>query len=261
MPIGHAGSQALFAEIDNPGGGPRLVLVHGFTQNRGCWGKVATDLAEDHEVVRVDAPGHGRSGHATAGLREGAALIGAAGGPATYVGYSMGGRYCLQLALARPDLVEALAVVGASAGIEDASAREARAAEDEQRAARLESIGLEAFLDEWLAMPLFAGLSDAQAHRSARLENDAAALAASLRHAGTGHQQPLWARLGELAMPVLVVTGELDDTYRELSARIVRTIGANASLAVVAGSGHAPQLDRPYEFLAALRRWLDQITR
>ena len=55
----------LHAERD--GSGPRLVLVHGFTQTGRCWGPVAEDLATDHEVVRVDAPGHGRSSDVLAG--------------------------------------------------------------------------------------------------------------------------------------------------------------------------------------------------
>src|SRR4029078_10824997 len=64
------------------GRGPRRVLVHGFSQTRNCWGPVATDLARDHEVVRVDAPGHGRSSTFHAGLRTAARLIAdTSGGP------------------------------------------------------------------------------------------------------------------------------------------------------------------------------------
>ena len=43
------------------GTGPRLVMVHGFTQTGRCWGPEAEALATDHELVLVDAPGHGRS--------------------------------------------------------------------------------------------------------------------------------------------------------------------------------------------------------
>ena len=95
---------SLHAEVD--GDGPRLVLVHGFTQNRNCWGGVASDLARDHQVVRVDAPGHGKSSDVRGGLWDGARLIAEQGGDATYLGYSMGARLVLHLALANPEPVE-----------------------------------------------------------------------------------------------------------------------------------------------------------
>src|SRR5688500_1648417 len=131
-----------------------MVLVHGFTQTGRCWGPVAEALAVHHEVVRVDAPGHGRSAEVMAGPRGSARLIADRGGRATYLGYSMGGRFCLHLALANPELVAGLVLVGATPGIEDDDEREQRAADDDRMAQVLERRGLEAFLDAWLANPL-----------------------------------------------------------------------------------------------------------
>lgn len=245
---------SLHAEVD--GAGPRLVLVHGFTQTAACWGPVATDLATDHEVCRVDAPGHGRSASVAAGLRDGADLIADRGGRATYVGYSMGGRFALHVALARPELVAGLVLVGATAGIVDADARAERAHADEARAARLERDGLEDFLDAWLAQPLFAGLDDATQFRAERAVNTVAGLATSLRLAGTGRQEPLDERLGHLTMPVFAIAGERDTRFTAEAERIVAAVGANAEVAVVADAGHAAHLERPAAFLAALRPWL-----
>ena len=98
------------------GRGPRLVLVHGFTQTGRSWAAAADHLAAGHEVVAVDAPGHGDSATIEADLPAGADLLGATGGRATYVGYSMGGRLCLHLAVARPDLVERLVLVERDGG-------------------------------------------------------------------------------------------------------------------------------------------------
>ena len=70
----------------------RLVLVHGFTQTSRSWDPLVADLARDHDVVAVDAPGHGRSSDVDLDLVEGGAWLASTGGPATYVGYSMGGR-------------------------------------------------------------------------------------------------------------------------------------------------------------------------
>ena len=79
-----------------------LVLLHGFTQTGRCWGPVADALAADHEVVLVDAPGHGRSADVVADLCDRRPAHRRPGGEATYVGYSMGGRFCLHLALGQP---------------------------------------------------------------------------------------------------------------------------------------------------------------
>jgi len=244
----------LHAEVD--GLGPRLVLVHGFAQTGRCWGPVATDLAADHEVVRVDAPGHGKSAAFHAGPRTGARLIADQGGRATYLGYSMGGRFVLHLALQNPELVDGVVLVGATAGIEDPAARAERARQDEAMATRLEREGLGPFLDAWLAQPLFAGLSADAQFVEERSENTVDGLAESLRQAGTGAQDPLWERLERLEMPMLVTAGARDAKFSAEAERLVTAIGANATLGLVPGTGHAAHLEDPDAFLAILRPWL-----
>jgi 2-succinyl-6-hydroxy-2,4-cyclohexadiene-1-carboxylate synthase len=243
---------------ETAGTGPRLVLVHGFTQTSACWGPVADALAEDHTVVRVDAPGHGRSADIIAGLRGGARLIADRGHRATYLGYSMGARYCLHLALSNPELVDGLVLLGGTAGIEDPAERAARAADDERLATQIEHGGVDAFLDAWMQNPLFAGQTPEQAMLDVRRQNTAAGLAMSLRQAGTGVQDPLWAKLERLSMPVLVLAGARDDKFTALGRRIADTIGDNATFAAVLAAGHAAHLERPHAFLAVVRPWLAQ---
>ena len=176
----------------------RVVLVHGFTQTLASWEAVGERLAGRFEVVRVDLPGHGGSGGVRVGFEEAAGLVGEAGGVGAYVGYSLGGRLCLRLALDRPDLVPALVLIGASPGIGDPGGRAERREADEALARRVERDGVAAFLDGWLAGPLFASLPEAAAGREERLANTAEGLAYALRRLGTGAQEPLWDRLGGL---------------------------------------------------------------
>jgi len=246
----------MWLHAEERGTGPRLVLVHGFTQTRRCWGPVADDLATDHEVVRVDAPGHGRSAEVVAGLRGGGRLIADRGGEATYLGYSMGGRHLLHLALANPELVRGLVLLGATAGIEDPEERGARADQDRRTAARLRELGLLDFLHEWVAQPMFAGVPTERQYLLERMENTVDGLEASLLQAGTGAQDPSWDRLHRLDMPVLVVAGERDERFAALGRRLQASIGGNASFATVPGAGHAAHLEQPEAFLAVLRPWL-----
>lgn len=247
---------AMELHAERRGHGPRLVLVHGFTQSSRCWGPVADELATDHEVVQVDAPGHAGSTQVVSDLPGGARLIGDVGERATYLGYSMGGRYCLHLALDRPELVAGLVLLGATAGLTDPAERVARHQQDLGAATRLRRDGLEVFIDDWLAQPLFAGIPAERTFRAERLRNTVEGLATSLERAGTGAQEPLWDALPALQMPVLVVAGAHDEKFADLGARMVSAIGPNATLARIDGAGHAAHLERPERFLATLRPWL-----
>ncbi len=234
------------------GSGHPLVFAHGFTQTGRCWGTLAADLATDHRLVLIDLPGHGGSARVDADLPAGAELLVRAGGHGSYLGYSMGARYCLHAALAHPEAMVSLILVSGTAGIDDPNERRARRRADEVLAEELAPASggtptttVDAFLEQWLAQPMFAGIDEDAAALPERARNSAAGLAASLRRAGTGTQRPLWDRLGELEMPVLLLSGELDEKFTELARRMARAIGGNASTAIVAGAGHAPHLEAP----------------
>jgi 2-succinyl-6-hydroxy-2,4-cyclohexadiene-1-carboxylate synthase len=240
-------------------GGPRVVLVHGFTQTMASWAPLLPALGDRLELVLVDAPGHGGSPGVPAGMGEAAAALGEAGGRAAYVGYSMGGRLCLRLALDRPDLVGALVLIGASPGLADPAELAARAAADEALAEEIERDGAEAFVDRWLGQPLFATLPPEAAGRADRLANRPEGLSASLRRLGTGAQAPLWDRLGSLAMPVLLLAGAEDHKFAAVAARMAAAIGPSARVELVAGAGHAAHLERPAEVAATVAGFLDAV--
>lgn len=248
---------------DAIGAGPRLVLAHGFTQTGRVWGTLDDRLAEDHRVVRVDLPGHGRSGQIRATLAGGARLVAGAGQRASYVGYSMGARFCLQLALNRPAMVEHLVLISGTAGIEDPGERRVRRRSDQALAEELDPadgsparVTVEEFVARWLENPLFAGIDHRAAGLKQRLTNTGAGLASSLRLAGTGTQRPAWSVLHRLEMPVLVVTGGRDHKFTALGRRLARAIGPNAVHEVVEPAGHAPHLERPGQVTDLVRAHL-----
>lgn len=235
----------------------RLVLVHGFTQTGRSWDPLVPLFGDHFDVVAPDLPGHGRRGGVHVGMEEAVRLLGEEGGRGAYVGYSMGGRVALNLALARPDLVERLVLVSTSAGIEDGHDRAARREADEELAAALEEQGIDVFLEEWLAQPLFADLTPETAGRQARRENTAAGLAAALRLLGQGSMEPLWRRLVDLRMPVLVVAGERDESYCLQAVHLGGWMGERATLAMVPGAGHACHLQEPRQFVDLVVSFLE----
>ncbi|MDW3213325.1 MAG: alpha/beta fold hydrolase [Ilumatobacteraceae bacterium] len=224
------------------------MFLHGFTQTHHHWHPVAHRIVEalDTTPTRlfVDLPGHGLAADDATPIADAGEPLAALAGRGTYLGYSMGGRFALMAALARPNLVERLVLIGATPGIDDETERAERRALDDERAARIERDGVDAFLDAWLAAPMFAGLPadpDGLAHRR---RNTAAGLARSLRTAGTGSQPSVWERLGEITAPVLVIAGEHDTKFTDIGRRMTECL-PDAEFVSVAGAGHAAHIEQP----------------
>lgn len=225
---------------------PRVVLVPGFTQTAASWRSVHLLLEPTCDVVAIEIPRAETFAAATA-------AIGAHGGTGVYVGYSMGGRLCLRLALDRPDLVRALVLVSASPGISDPHARAERVASDEELAAMIERDGVDAFLDRWLAQPLFADVPPDAPGLSDRRTLSAASLTNSLRTLGTGTMEPMWGRLGELTMPIALVTGADDPKFDDIARLMILQL-PSAARHVRFDGGHALPLENPAalgDFIAA----------
>jgi 2-succinyl-6-hydroxy-2,4-cyclohexadiene-1-carboxylate synthase len=233
-------------------------LLHGFTQTAACWGPFADELSTTHSLVAIDLPGHGGSGEVRADLSQTTELIASSIDQSIVIGYSLGGRVALHLALRHPELVERLVIIGATGGLDSEEERKQRRAADELLADHLEDIGVDAFLDEWLSQPMFSSLSAEQSFRELRATNSAAGLASSLRLSGTGTQESLWDRLGELTMPVLIIAGANDEKFTHLGHRLVESIGTNASIEIIDNAGHSAQLENPAGTAAAITAWLSE---
>ena len=181
------------------------------------------------------------------------------------LGYSMGGRAALRLAVAAPGRVSALVLESASPGIDDPDQRALRAAADGALAARIERDGVEAFVRYWEDLPLFATqrrLPEAvrALQRTQRLACDAMGLANSLRGMSVGRQTPLHERLRALPMPVLLIAGALDDKYRVLAESMTRRIPCSRAV-IVPDTGHAVHLEQPALFDRAVLEFFAQDVR
>jgi 2-succinyl-6-hydroxy-2,4-cyclohexadiene-1-carboxylate synthase len=179
-------------------------------------------------------------------------------GFAVYVGYSLGGRLCMHAALMYPHLVRGVALIGASPGIADESERADRRTADTKLADHIVDVGVETFVDEWLAQPLFGGLELDDEQRSDRLRNTAEGLASSLRHAGTGAQGSLWPRLREMNMPVLTMAGELDLKFAAIGRQIAASVPEGRAVEIP-DAGHAAHLQDAERVTEALISWLREL--
>ena len=256
--------------VEVAGSGPPVVLVHGFTGTGNSWRSLVEVLGPDFTTIAVDLVGHGRSASPEAldryqmarAVDDLAALLRALGhARAAWLGYSLGGRTALQVAVHRPDVVSALILEGATPGLDAAEERAARVAADEVLAQRLERGGLEAFVDFWQSISLWDSqqrtLTDAQraALRAGRLAQDPVGLAGSLRGMGTGSQAWVGDRLAEVRVPVLLTAGTLDTKFSAIAGQMAEAI-PDATMRLIDDAGHAAHLERPEAFNALVREFL-----
>lgn len=227
---------------------PTVVLLHGFTHTGASWDPVVSALGERYRALAIDIRGHGsasgREPVALEGVLEDLAAV--APGRFTLVGYSMGGRIALHAALALPERIERLVLIGASPGIADPAEREARLRDDERLAGEIESMSIEAFAHRWAQTPVLAGQPPdvlAAAHAD-RLRNRPAGLAAALRGLGNAALPSLWERLGEIRTRVALVVGERDEKFRTIADQMAAGLPA-AEVIVAPGAGHAVHLEAP----------------
>jgi pimeloyl-ACP methyl ester carboxylesterase len=241
---------------DRAGSGPPLVLVHSAASDAREWRAQMAGLSDDFTVIAWDEPGAGRSsdppaGYGLAGYATAlAALIEALDAPAHVCGLSWGGTVALELYRRRPELVATLVLADTYAGWKGSLP------EDQLRA---RVAGVERMLTEpaeALDLP-FAGLFAADppddviemldaVAADVRRESVRAALAAMA-------EADLTDVLPTVAVPTLLLWGELDArSPLSVAHEFARAI-PHAQLAIIPGAGHMSNLERPAEFNAAVR--------
>jgi 2-succinyl-6-hydroxy-2,4-cyclohexadiene-1-carboxylate synthase len=243
---------------EESGTGPALVLLHGFTGSVQNWAAHRAALDRHFRTIAVDLPGHGQTAapvdpdryRIEQSARDLALLLAQVAPEAVnLLGYSMGGRLALFFATVCPEQVARLILESASPGLAEEEARRQRIAQDEALAQRIESGGIEAFVDYWERIPLFASQQRLPENvrarlRGQRLQNRPVGLANSLRGMGTGAQPSLWTELAQLQMPVHLIAGELDEKFVEVNRRMADLI-PEVTLDLVEDVGHTVHLEAP----------------
>jgi 2-succinyl-6-hydroxy-2,4-cyclohexadiene-1-carboxylate synthase len=228
-----------------------VVLLHGFTHTGASWAPVIRELGERYNAIAPDLRGHGSASErepvSIEGVIEDLVRMVPEEEPFTLVGYSMGGRIALHVALALRGRIQRLILIGASPGIADQLEREVRLESDERLASWIASgVSIEQVARRWEQTAVLAGQPTAvreRAHQD-RLRNTPAGLARALRGFGTGALPSAWERLGELHVPVVLIAGADDVKYAAMAARMAPLI-EHAGVVIVPGAGHAVHLEAP----------------
>ncbi|GAB4069203.1 3-oxoadipate enol-lactonase [Ancylobacter sonchi] len=257
MPFVTSAGARIFWRLDGAEANPPLVLLNSIGTDLTLWDAAMPHLLPAFRLLRIDTRGHGAS-DAPAGpytlamlADDVAAAMDAAGiGSAAVAGVSLGGMMAMQLALDRPQIVTALALICTSPAMDRGAW--------EDRIARVAAEGMAGIAD--LAMgrflsPAFAAQRPfvAESLRRGLLSTPAQG------YAGAGaaiRDMELIGRLPEIAVPTLVVTGTRDVStpHAGHGERLVAGIPGAAHLAL--DCAHLAPVEAPAALASALRRFL-----
>lgn len=256
------------------GNGPPLVVLHGFTGSIETWDDLRSRIGSRCSIIAIDLPGHGKSTSPVSPERYDLnrlsddlvkVMDAIEIESAIVLGYSMGGRAALRMALNQPGRIAGLILESTSPGIENEAEREERVRSDNELAEFIEREGMEAFVNRWESLSLWETqrslpLAARESLRLQRFAGNPVGLAASLRGAGAGADEPVTSRLKEIEVPSLLIAGELDGKYT-LIMRAMHEAMSDSRVVIVKGAGHAVHLERPTEFAALAGDFVNEVNR
>ena len=244
---------------------PVVLFLHGFLGSSADFTTAIAPLASHFYCLAVDLPGHGKT--VMDGEDELYTMPQTARAIVIWldelhvsrcflVGYSMGGRLALYLALHFPQRFPKVVLESASPGLKTPAERVARLQHDDALADRLEA-DFPSFLDYWYSQPLFYALRHHPEFlrvKEQRSRNRPDALAKSLRYLSTGRQPSLWALLQQ-AQPLLLLVGEDDRKFCTINQAMADCSPA-IQLNILSGCGHVIHFEKPEAFIKAVQAFL-----
>lgn len=223
----------------------RYLLLHGFTGTP----QSLAQLAAPGGSVAPTLGGHLQTPVAGGYWDEVERLAALGQGCDGLFGYSLGGRFALGILARYPQRFAHAIIVSAHPGLQTEAERAQRRAGDARFVEVLRERGLEAFVDIWQALPLWASQGDLPdavktAQREQRLRHQAEGLAQSLLAHGLGEMPDLRPQLRSVQSRVDLAVGERDTKFAVLGQELTGII-PTARLTLASGSGHNLLLERP----------------
>jgi 2-succinyl-6-hydroxy-2,4-cyclohexadiene-1-carboxylate synthase len=229
-----------------------LLLIHGFAGAPEDFDAVCARLG-DPKVLTPTLSGHGDPPALSNDFEQEVErlhqlLLAFSGPPVVGVGYSLGARLLLGMLVRFPQSFQAATLIGVNPGLRVQAERQERRAWEAEMT-RLMDLGLDAFIDHWETLPLFASqrLLPAEAlsaQRRRRLSHTAGGLKHAMRTLGLSQMPSYWDCLGTLDVPIQLVVGERDPKFIGISEKMTRKL-QDAELCVAQGVGHNVVLEAP----------------
>jgi len=242
------------------GSGASIVLLHDGLMHSVTWDAVWEPLCRKYHVVRYDRRGYGRSDAPkaqftpTEDLQKLLAQLNVQ--QAVVAGNSSGASLAIDFALAHPESVEGLFLIGPVVNGKDVS--QSFIDRGRKNNEPLDNGDVKAAAENWSNDPYIVG----ERHDAARkkLRETLIDNAQNLRYTGefeTRNEKPSVSRLGEVHVPTLILVGELDISDVHAHAGAIEEGIAGAQRDVIINSGHLVQLEQPEIVAEKLSRFVD----
>jgi pimeloyl-ACP methyl ester carboxylesterase len=239
---------------DGPPSAPALLLIHGFAGSTVWWDPLVPELAQHHQVIRVDLLGHGRSdspahGYTTweQGRLVGSVLTQLGVNRVIVIGHSTGGMVATALAEQRRDMVAALVLIatGPSGGAFIRQNALYRSMFVPRIGPLLWRLRTEATIRKGLSTAFTSDVDiPAQIIADVRGTTYRALSATPRETMKYVAQRSIPARLAELTIPVLVVFGALDRRWQSSSSAEYGLV-PDVDVEILPGVGHTPMIEAP----------------
>lgn len=257
-----------FYHISGNKNGPTLLFLHGFLGSKEEWSDIADYLRASCQILAVDLPGHGKSlfeDPLSYQMETCAAIIinllrSLKLENVYLVGYSMGGRLALHLAIHHHEFFKQILLISTSPGIKEEQEKVTRIKNDSILARSLEQEDFNLFLERWYDAGLFSSLKIQPELLNQimcnRKDNSPKHLARSLDHMGVGRQKPLWQQLSEIKIPLDVVVGTLDTKFVSIGKEMQSCNPSTINLHLIENAGHVVHLENKPAFYTLVKEWL-----
>ncbi|MEH1827950.1 MAG: 2-succinyl-6-hydroxy-2,4-cyclohexadiene-1-carboxylate synthase [Nostoc sp.] len=266
--------QFYYSLISNPNK-PLILFLHGFMGNIDEFDEAIKLLSNEFSYLTLDLPGHGKTqvfgeeeyytmantAHALINLLDELKIA-----KCFLVGYSMGGRLALYLALHFPERFHKVVLESASPGLPTEVERLERIKLDQQIAKKLtislKKRDLAAFLSKWYGQPIFGYIKNHPKYDRMvenRLQNNPQELAKSLRFMGTGCQPSLWENLKNNKIPMLLLTGEYDEKFICINTEMAKLCKL-AQIKIISSAGHNIHFENTLAFVENIKIFLSTVS-
>ncbi|MDZ8185288.1 MAG: 2-succinyl-6-hydroxy-2,4-cyclohexadiene-1-carboxylate synthase [Nostoc sp. ChiSLP02] len=251
---------------------PLILFLHGFMGNIDEFDEAIKLLSDEFSYLTLDLPGHGKTqvlggdeyytmpktADAIISLLDKLKID-----KSFLVGYSMGGRLALYLALHFPERFLKVILESASPGLATETERLERIKRDTQIGRKLTRITTKTdfadFLSNWYKQAIFGDIKNHPEYDKMlenRLQNNPQELDKSLRFMGTGCQPNLWSKLADNKIPILLLAGEYDEKFVYVNTEMAQ-ICKFAQLKIIANAGHNIHFENTLVFMQVLKDFLE----